>query len=123
MKDLGNDEFEVESQERIEIRTTGNKQPFLVGFQTPPVGSAWENITVIPRGEQREFATPKAQGKIVSFNVDYDEEIPANDPDPVARYTTVFTSLTNPGDPPSTKKIAVPKGTGPVPRFFKFTVK
>lgn len=123
MKDIGNDEFEVQAQEQVKIRTTSNKRPFLVGFQTPPTGSVWANVTEVPDGEEREFVAPNNKGNVVSFNVDYDEDIPSNDPDPTAKYKTVFTSLTNPNDASSTKNIAVPKGTGPVPRFFKFTVK
>ena len=123
MKDLGNDEFELQSQERVKIRTTSNKQPFLVGFETPPTGSVWENIKTISGGEEREFVAPKNKGKVVSFDVDYDESIPDGDPNTIAKYKSVFTSLTTPGDPASTKNIAVPKDTGPVPRFFKFTVK
>ncbi len=123
MKDLGDDEFEISPEERIKVVTTANKRPFLVRFQDPPTGSTWTDKKTIPDGEERQFKGPKASGEVVSFDVEYDEQIAANDPDPVARYQTVFTSISNPGEPPSTKKISVPKGTGPVPRFFKFTVK
>ncbi len=123
MKDLGNDEFEISSEEIVKVVTTGNKRPFLVAFQDPPAGSTWTNKKTNPNGEERQFKAPKPSGNIVSFDVEYDEQITANDPDPVARYRTVFTSISNPADPASTKKISVPKGAGPVPRFLKFTVK
>ncbi|MGC2743926.1 MAG: hypothetical protein WA672_12110 [Candidatus Angelobacter sp.] len=123
MKDLGNDDFSVDPGERIKIRTTVDKPPCIVAFQDPPIGGAWENIQPVPPCDQREFTSPQAKGMAFSFEVKCDQQIAEGDPDPVAHYTLTFKSISNPADPAVQKHINVPKGgTGPMGRFFTFTV-
>jgi hypothetical protein len=122
VKNIGNDDFSVDPGERIKIQTTVDKPPCIVSFQDPPIGGAWENIQPIPPCDQREFTNSRNKGAVFSFQVECDEAIADGDPDPVAHYTLTFKSLTNPADPAVQKHINVPKGAGPVGRFFTFTV-
>ena len=122
MRNIGNDDFSVTSRERIRVETRIDKPPCIVRFQNPPNGGTWDNSTGNPPCDNREFTAPKNKDAIFSFDVECDTQIADGDPDPVAHYTLTFTSLTNPGDPPVKKHINVPKGAGPVPRFFTFTV-
>jgi hypothetical protein len=122
MKNLGNDQFSVGAGERLAIDTQVNKPPFLAAFQEPPTGGSWQNVSHSDLGEHREFRCGADAGDLFAFNVACDEAIASDDPDPVARYTLKFTSITNPGDPSVTANINVPKDAGPVPRFFTFTV-
>jgi len=120
MIDLGDGNFNVSPGEKIRVNTKIDKPPCVVAFQDPPNGGQWENVVNPPCG-QRDFTAPNKVGATISFQVRYDEGIAQNDPDPLARYTTTFISLTNPGDPSSTTTVNVPRGTGPLPLLFTFT--
>jgi hypothetical protein len=104
---------------RITMKVRVDKRPYLAGFQTPPHNSNWENIHPDPdgMGETREFVMPSASGEAVTFNGEYDEQVPSNDPNPQATYTVTFTQ---PGGQVCGDRVVVPKGAGPVSREYVF---
>ena len=107
---------------RVTMKVRVDKRPYLAAFQTPPHNSNWENIRPDPdgMGETREFVMPNTPGDQVSFNGQYDEQLPDNDPDPKATYTITFTE---PAGPVCSDRVVVPKGAGPVSREYIFTAR
>ena len=107
---------------RITMKVRVDQRPFLVGFQTPPNNTQWENIVADTdgMGERREFVMPNATGGVASFNGQYDEQVSANDPDPKATYTVTFTAARG---PVCEDRVVVPQGAGPVSREYTFTAK
>jgi hypothetical protein len=104
----------------VTMKVRVDKRPYLVGFQTPPHNSNWENV--IPdsdgMGERRDFRMLPAPGTIVSFNGQYDEQVGPHDPVPSATYAiTFFVS----GAQVGTDKVVIPQGAGPVSRQYTFT--
>ncbi len=114
--------FVAKANDLVTVKVRVDKRPYLAAFQDPPTGSAWQNIVYDQdgMGESRQFKMPATSGKQVEFNVEYDEKIGSDDPDPKATYTTVFTGSTGVigGD-----KVVVPKDGGPISREYTFTAK
>jgi phage baseplate assembly protein gpV len=122
MKALLHNTFQVAPGEVIRVITTIDNPPFLAGFTTPPHGSAWANVKQTKTSDTREFTSPGASGQQVIFSISCAEAIPAGAPYSTAVYTIVFSSGTNPQDPPVNSGIVVPQGLGPISQTYTFIV-
>lgn len=109
--------------EVITVSVRVDKLPYLCGFQDPPDGSTWTNITRDPQGEQRSFSMPTAGSRVVAvrYVATYTESIADGDPDPTQTYTIVISGSTG-----GTRTSFIVVGTNSLPIqiayfFFKAT--
>src|SRR6266851_2393838 len=102
--------FKASARELVTVTVRVDKRPYLVGFQTPPDNSQWQDIRpdADGMGESRKFRMPAAPGDEVSFNAEFDEQVGSGDPDPKATYTVAFSGSNS--SPIGGDRVVVPKG-------------
>jgi hypothetical protein len=120
VQDLGTNDFKADPNETITIKVSVDKKPFLCGFQDPPDGAVWKNISHAPGSQtaQRQFTMPPGPGGEVDFNVQLDTQIAASDDVKKATYTLVFSGSAG---GTATRTIVVPEDAGPVSTEYTFT--
>lgn len=121
MKDLGDNSFGTDPEEKITIKVSVDKRPYLCKFQDPPKGSKWDPPPKRPSdtSETRFFSMAKT-GE-VRFEAGFDSAIAEGDTDPQATYKLEF-SGSAPGSETPTRTVVVPKGAGPIPMKYTFSV-
>jgi hypothetical protein len=110
--------------EEIKVVTTIDHPPFLAQFPLEPYNGNWTSVTFDQESltDTRTFNCSPTGGEPVIFDVAYNEKIPDDAPYNVAKYSTTFSSITNPVDPPIAVPVAVPKGLGPILNQYSFKV-
>jgi hypothetical protein len=110
--------------EEIQVVTILDQPPFLAQFPQEPLNGTW--LTAATDQDRlidtRTFNCNQAGGKPVVFEVAYEEQIPNDAPYTSAKYTTTFTSKSNPDNPPLSVPVVVPKGLGPILNQYNFKV-
>jgi|SRR5271166_449548 len=113
--------FITDAGEKIQIHTCVDKRPFLCGFEDPPEGALWQDLSSSDICDTRFFTMPTAPGASVIFDVNFRAQIADNDPDPKATYTVTVSG--SGGGQPSISSVVVPRGTiFPITETFVFQV-
>jgi hypothetical protein len=119
MHPIDDNHYATDPRERIRVYVCVDKRPYLCAFEDPPEGSVWENITQQGLCEERFFRMPVGAGGKVTYSVSYDSQISDDDPDPKATYTIIISGSAGGS---KTSMVVVPKGAGPIPLDYYFTV-
>ena len=111
-----------EAGEEIQAVTTLDHAPFLAQFPTEPLNGKWLSASTDQDRlvDKRTFKAGATGAEPVVIEVNYFEQIPDDAPYTTAKYTTTFTSLTNPGDVAQVVGVVVPKGQGPLLNQYTF---